>query len=127
MRHAAALARCCAVLLLAATASACIARADDPPTPRPNQYDERITVTMDGFRFNPRAMQFAKGQTIALDLAAVDDHHTFNVAELGIQWKVRKGRTLPVLYKFTSSGIFRLNCSIEGHADSGMIGLITVR
>ena len=119
------LAAWCAILLLAATG--CLFRAEDPPTPSPDQYDQRMTVTMDAFRFAPSTFQFPKGQTVAFDLAAVDSHHTFTVPELGIQWKVCKGRTLPVRYQFTSAGNYRLSCSIEGHDDAGMLGFISVR
>ena len=86
-----------------------------------------VTVELRSFDFVPEEFAFETGDTIAFQLDSKDIEHTFTVKELGIDWFVRAGGSPRESFTFTTPGEFELICTIPGHKEAGMVGVVRVR
>lgn len=84
------------------------------PTPVPSKPGE-IVASATYPRFRPSTLSAAKGQVIALRMAASDANHTFTGDELGISVAVGRGQTVAKEVKVAEAGAFKFYRTALGH------------
>lgn len=128
------------ILALAATSSIVLwagRAAASPPV---------VRVEMREFAFRPSVIRLPAGVPAVIDLvnsgqiahqfdapvlrhipaAAADD--SMRVEASGLEFvRVQPGRTARLFFVPRSRGRFKFSCSIEGHAEAGMVGVLEVR
>ena len=78
------------------------------------------------FKFVPGEFTFQVGEVVEFQLDSKDIEHTFTVEELGIDWFTRTGGSATKRFTFNTPGEFTLICTIPGHLEAGMEGIIRV-
>ncbi len=87
-----------------------------------------IKISGNSFRFNPSTIKVKKGDTVRVDLTAVDFPHSFNIDALGVEGPtVKPGNTGSVEFTASQTGTFQFYCAVDSHKDRGMVGTLTVQ
>ena len=121
---------------------------------KPSQVDRVVKVDMKNMRFDPSQISVKSGETIRFfvtnsdqidhefvigDAASQTEHrkemaqmaemiamgHVMNHTDLNAV-SVRPGETKTLVWKFSRSGKFEIDCNIAGHFESGMTGIVDV-
>lgn len=105
-----------------------------PASPEPESNPERPPAlvrvqAMEGYRFEPVALEVRAGQPVEFELTNMDgQEHTFVVSELAVVMLAGAGQTVrtEVAIGRRNTGLFEYFCSIGGHREAGMEGVIRV-
>ena len=92
-----------AVGLIAATVSSPIASGQEAP--------QRIEITAKRFNFTPGEITVKKGQSVVLVLKSMDVEHGLNIQDLGVDMKVKAGKTAQVTFTPDKTGDFVGHCT----------------
>jgi len=87
-----------------------------------------INVQMKRFEFDPGTIEVNKGDTVTLNLTAVDVAHGLSIAQYGVNVKAGVGETVSVTFVADKAGSFEMRCNVycgEGHVD--MKGTLLVK
>ena len=77
------------------------------------------------YAYDPSEITFVKGETVAIELTAQSEFHTFTVDGLGIDVEVDSESTESLTFTFDKPGTYELICI--PHESLGLIGTITVQ
>jgi plastocyanin len=86
-----------------------------------------IRVTGDRFRFTPRELTMQAGEDVTIRLKSGDIAHDIFVRRVGHIVFTKAGQTARGGLRIDEPGTYRFWCTISGHKQAGMTGLITVR
>ena len=83
-------------------------------------------MTARSFRFAPDQTTVRAGEDIAIVLASQDSEHDFTVDELGAHVTAEAGTTAVGGLRADKPGRYTFYCSVAGHREAGMEGVLTV-
>lgn len=87
-----------------------------------------IEVEATEFAFQPDQLVVDTGEAINLTLINKGTLvHDLSIPELDVHLVAQPGQTTTTGLEVTEAGEYRMLCTVPGHADAGMIGLITVQ
>ena len=88
-----------------------------------------ITVEGSEFTLNPSEITLNEGETVTIIFKNVGTiAHNFTIGELGVATDtIPPGETAEITFTPTKSGSFAFWCSVPGHREAGMEGLLGVR
>jgi len=86
----------------------------------------QFTLEAKGNAFTPNKIIVNQGDSVRIDLTAVDRNYDFTQDDYGIKSAVKRGETKSVYFGATAAGEFVFYCSICGGPDKGARGTITV-
>lgn len=110
--------RILAALLFTLMLTACAA-----PTPEP----VIITITADDIFWSQNEVTVTAGQEVTFRIrndGLLD--HDFAIDELDVHLHILPGETQEVVVTFPEAGTLEFYCSVPGHIDAGMFGIINV-
>lgn len=89
---------------------------------------QEVTVSGSEFAFAPATISVKVGQPVSLTFKNEGKYpHNFTVAGLNVQSKtIQPGQQDTVTFTPTTAGNFDFMCTVTGHADKGMKGVLTV-
>lgn len=96
------------------------------PSPETTVATMEITVTATEFAFDPDTLEVPAGTPVTITLVnrgVVE--HDFTIEELGIDVLAQPGETVSETFTF-EAGEYHILCSIPGHHEAGMMGVLTV-
>jgi plastocyanin len=86
----------------------------------------RIVVTGTSLTFKPASINVAAGETVTIALSAGDVAHDFYVQGIGHVVHAKAGKTASGGLRIKKAGAYKYWCTIRGHKQAGMKGVITV-
>lgn len=86
-------------------------------------------VNLSEFKFDPANVTIKQGEKVSLTLANKGTVvHDWAITDLGVRSaKLQPGATSTLEFTPDKSGTFKIQCTEPGHADSGMVGQLTVQ
>jgi nitrite reductase (NO-forming) len=89
---------------------------------------QEINLTSTEFKFAPRHMTVVAGQpvTLVLDNSGATVEHDITADELGVYLRAKAGEVVKGSYTFDKPGTYAFKCSLPGHKETGMDGILTV-
>ena len=109
-------------------------QSSDPPAPSPSEVSAHdpslLRVSAPGLRFEPDLLELRAGRVTELELASRDSQeHTLVISDLAVAILAGAGQTVrsSVAVHRRIRGLFPFFCSIPGHREAGMEGLVEVR
>ncbi len=95
------------------------------PDPSPGARSVRVVAR--DFYFQPGQIRMSVGQTVNIEFEDQGQmFHTFFVGELSFELRVNPGRSISGGLRADRAGTYTFICSVPGHAQLGMRGLIVV-
>lgn len=86
-----------------------------------------IEMQAGSFYYNPKEIRVKKGQTVKINLKAMDMMHNFNIDVLGIKSPtVNAGETTTIEIVANKVGEFEYYCSVGQHRQLGQVGTLIV-
>ncbi len=85
-----------------------------------------IAVTASSFSFEPAEIRAAAGEDIAIVLTSTDVPHDFVVDELDVHVAADAGETEQGGLRADEAGRYAFYCSVAGHREAGMEGVLVV-
>ena len=116
-----------APLMVATVLAACCGGESGPPTPTLTGSGKTVPVELRSFEFVPEEFTFNVADVVEFQLDSKDIEHTFTVEALDIDWFIRAGGSGTKKFTFNTPGEFRLICTVLGHLEAGMEGIIRVQ
>lgn len=108
--------------------------ASDPPPASPIEASTTdpglVRVSAPGMRFVPDVLEIPAGDVTEIELANEDSQeHTLVISDLAVAILAGAGQTVrsTVLVHRRNRGLFPFFCSIPGHREAGMEGIVEVR
>ena len=108
--------------------------ASDPPPSTPVEASTPdpalVRVSAPGMRFEPDLLEIGAGDSTEIELANEDSQeHTLVISDLAVAILAGAGQTVrsTVVVHKRNRGVFPFFCSIPGHREAGMEGLVEVR
>lgn len=98
-----------------------------PVAADPSPGAEEVRVTAGDFSFSPSVVRVPAGGTV--NLVLVNDGalpHDVTIPDLGFSLPVAPGTSASAALSVTRSGNYRFFCSVPGHREAGMTGLLEV-
>ncbi len=86
-----------------------------------------VPVALRNFEFEPEEFVFQAGTVVEFRMESKDIEHTFTVKALDIDWSVRAGGEISKTFTFDIPGEYRLICTVLGHEQAGMVGVVRVQ
>lgn len=105
------------------------ALSDDGETMTTTSEESMVALTMEAgsFYFNPETITVKKGQTVRIELTAVDMMHNFTLDEFGIESEVvPAGESVTVEFVADTVGEFEYYCNVSNHRARGQVGRLIV-
>jgi len=94
-----------------------------------SEDEEALEITVEGknFVYTPSVLTAKKGQTVRVTFKNVGGFHDFVIDELDVSTaKISTGEEAVVEFTVDEVGDFAFYCSVPGHRDAGMEGILTV-
>jgi Cu+-exporting ATPase len=89
---------------------------------------QQVDVTAEGFRFSPADVTVRAGEWVALSFtnkdAVVHDWMVEGIPNVDVA--ARPGQTADLRFVLDEPGAYMVMCSIPGHAEAGMVGMLVV-
>lgn len=102
-------------------------RGDDPRAPSAVPSAPTVLVVATDFRFAPSEVRVAVGETVNLVLDNRGRvYHDLTIADLGFTIVAETGATGSGALVASQRGDYPILCSVPGHAEAGMIGMLIV-
>jgi plastocyanin len=88
----------------------------------------RLQVTARSVAFSPADLRIRAGRTIVLEFRNDDPvFHDWSVAGLAnVDANARPGQTQRIRFRIDQPGTYRIECTVAGHAEAGMVGTLIV-
>jgi plastocyanin len=88
----------------------------------------KVMVTARSAAFSPADVQIRAGQTVVLEFRNDDlVFHDWSVAGVAnVDANARPGQTQRIRFRIDQPGTYRVECTVEGHAEAGMVGTLAV-
>lgn len=106
----------------------------DPPPASPSEASTPdpalVRVSAPGMRFVPDVLEIEAGGVTEIELANQDSReHTLVISDLAVAILAGAGQTVrsTVVVHRRNRGLFPFFCSVPGHREAGMEGLVEVR
>jgi len=89
---------------------------------------QSVPVTAEGFRFSPAEVTVQAGRWVVVEFTNDDEVvHDWMVEGIpNVDIAARPGQTARLRFVLDEPGEYMIMCSIPGHAEAGMVGLLTV-
>jgi len=89
---------------------------------------QQVDVTAEGFRFSPADVTVRAGEWVALSFTNTDAVvHDWMVEGIpNVDVAARPGQTADLRFVLDEPGTYMVMCSIPGHAEAGMVGMLVV-
>jgi plastocyanin len=99
------------------------------PTTGSAMEAQKITVTGSEFAFSPSAITLKKGQPAQITFKNGGTYpHNLTIADLNVKTKtIQPEETDTIQFTPDKTGQFSFICTVPGHADKGMKGILTVQ
>lgn len=90
---------------------------------------KEITIQGNEFAFDPSTITVNKNETVAITFKNTGKFpHNFAIPDLNIQTKIiQSGQQDTIQFTPQNSGQFAFLCTVSGHADKGMKGILAVQ
>ena len=86
-----------------------------------------VTVTTDNLSFSPASLTGTVGQALNVTVRNIDEVvHDMTIPALGVHAVVQPGQSVTFGIRPTSAGTYPFLCTVAGHAQAGMRGVLTV-
>lgn len=86
-----------------------------------------ISLEAGSFYFKPAEIRVKKGETVRIEMTALDMMHDFNVDALGLKIPItRSGNTASVEFTASTAGTYEYYCSVNNHKAQGQVGTLIV-
>ncbi len=85
-----------------------------------------ITVTAEGLSFTPEEIEASVNEDLVVVLTSGDGQHDFTIDHFGAHVVVGPGDTARGGFRPTEPGRYEFYCSVPGHRDGGMEGVLVV-
>lgn len=86
-----------------------------------------VTVTMDNLAFSPASLTAAVGQAVNITVRNADEIvHDMTIPAFGVHAVVQPGQSVTFGIRPTSAGTDPFLCTVAGHAQAGMRGVLAV-
>jgi Cu+-exporting ATPase len=88
----------------------------------------RVAVTARDAAFNPADLRVQAGRTVVLEFRNDDPvFHDWSVEGVAnVDANARPGQTQRIRFRIDQPGTYRVTCTVEGHAEAGMVGTLVV-
>jgi len=88
----------------------------------------RLQVTARSVAFSPADLRIRAGQTVLLEFRNDDPvFHDWSVAGVAnVDANARPGQTQRIRFRIDQPGTYRVECTVAGHAEAGMVGTLVV-
>ena len=86
----------------------------------------RIEVTATSFKFDPDEIRVAAGEDVAIILTSKDILHDFTIDELDAHVAAEPGQTAKGGVTAVKPGRYAYYCTVAGHRQAGMEGVLIV-
>lgn len=86
----------------------------------------RIEVQARSFEFEPKEIRAAAGENLAVELTSEDIEHDFEIGELDAHVAAEGGETAVGGFSAGESGRYTFWCTVPGHREAGMEGILIV-
>lgn len=86
----------------------------------------RIEVAATSFEFDPDDLTVTAGEDVAIVLTSDDLLHDFTIDEIDVHVAADRGETAQGGLRADETGEYTYYCTIAGHRDSGMEGILVV-
>lgn len=88
---------------------------------------QTLNIDAGAFYYSVKEIRARKGETITINLTAVDMQHDFNIDELGVDSDVVKdGESIRFSFVASEAGEFEYYCSVGQHRQNGQVGTLIV-
>jgi P-type Cu+ transporter len=90
---------------------------------------QRVNVTASQDRFEPAEIEIRAGQWVVVEFTNADSVvHDWMVEGIpNVDIPARPGQTARLRFVLDTPGTYRIECSIPGHAEAGMVGTLVVK
>lgn len=86
-----------------------------------------VTVTVDDFAFSPASLTATSGQALNVTVRNTDEIvHDMTIPAFGVHAVVQPGQSVTFGIRAGSAGTYPFFCTVAGHAQAGMRGVLTV-
>ena len=86
-----------------------------------------VTVTTDNLSFSPASLTTTLGQALNVTVRNTDEIvHDMTIPAFGVHAVVQPGQSVTFGIRPTSAGTYPFLCTVAGHAQAGMRGVLTV-
>jgi plastocyanin len=85
-----------------------------------------IAVTGEDFAFDPKRIEIAAGEEVAIELTAVDLEHDLVIDGVEAHIHADPGETTTGGLRISEPGTYTAYCSVPGHREAGMTATIVV-
>jgi plastocyanin len=98
-----------------------------PPPPPPSPGSREVSISAGEFYFNPNRIELSRDETVTVVLTNEGRlPHDFTLPAIGVSVPVLAGSTTRAGIRPLSPGTWEFYCSIPGHREAGMTGLVVV-
>jgi nitrite reductase (NO-forming) len=95
--------------------------------PSPSPGAQEVTVVARDFSFSPSELRISAGGTVNLILANEDSlPHDITIPALGLSLPAAPGTTASAALSAARPGTYEFFCSVPGHKEAGMTGVLRV-
>ncbi len=94
--------------------------------PSSNASYRQFSISADNNEFIPTTVIVKKGDTVDLEITAVDKNYDFTQPDYGLAVVLTKGKTQKIQFQATMSGKFTFYCVSCGSSAKGPVGYIVV-
>jgi nitrite reductase (NO-forming) len=95
--------------------------------PPPSPGAEDVTIVARDFSFSPSELRISAGGTVNLILANEDSlPHDITIPALGLSLPAAPGTTASAALSAARPGTYEFFCSVPGHKEAGMTGVLRV-
>lgn len=86
-----------------------------------------VTVTTDDLRFSPSSLTAKVGEALNVTVRNTDEVvHDMTIPAFGVHAVVQPGQSVTFGIRAASAGTYPFLCTVAGHAQAGMRGVLTV-
>lgn len=110
----------------AASAGVAVPVIQGPGNPAGTVDYRSFNIAIQGGAFSPSTVIVNQGDTVDLEMTAVDGNYTFTQPDYGFNAAIKKGKTQRIQFQAVQSGDFTFYCSSCGGPSTGPIGHIVV-
>ncbi|HSO28444.1 MAG TPA: heavy metal translocating P-type ATPase, partial [Candidatus Sulfomarinibacteraceae bacterium] len=89
---------------------------------------QQVAVTASGFRFQPAEVTVRAGEWVVVEFTNEDEvvHDWMVEGVPNVDVPARPGQTATLRFVLDKPGMYMVMCSIPGHAEAGMVGMLVV-
>jgi uncharacterized cupredoxin-like copper-binding protein len=93
-----------------------------------DRVSQRVAITASNYRFQPADVTVRAGEWVIVEVANLDPvvHDWMLEGVPNVSVPARPGQTARLRFVLDTPGTYMVMCSIPGHAEAGMVGMLNV-